>query len=151
MRRSIAGIVAVVLLLAITQEVRAQPKATAVEQMLLKTERDWVTALEKRDGKAIAALLAQDFISVEPDGSLLDKAQYIEARVKDQELESSTLEQMQVRVHGSTATVTGLQTNKCNRNGNKVTERYRFVDVFVSQDGSWKCVSTQVTPLPAKK
>jgi hypothetical protein len=32
-----------------------------------------------------------------------------------------------------------------------VTERFRFVDVFVLQDGTWKCISTQVTPLPAKK
>jgi len=129
----------------------ARQDAESIKKLLLKVERDWATALEKRDGKAIAALLANDFISVEPDGSLLNKEQYLEARVKDQELESSTLEQMQVRVYGPTATVTGLQTNQRKRKGEKVTERYRYVDVFILQDGAWKCISTQVTPLPAKK
>jgi ketosteroid isomerase-like protein len=151
MRMFVAGVVAAVLLLTLAPVIRVQADDTSVEKSLLKLERDWVAALEKRDTKVIAPLLAKDFISVEPDGSLLNKKNYLEARMKDQELESSSLEQMQVRVYGPTATVTGLQTSQVKRKGEKVTERYRYVDVFILQDGAWKCVSTQVTPLPAKK
>lgn len=151
MRMFVAGVSAAVLLSSLAAVIRAHADDTSVEKSLFKLERDWAAALEKRDGKVIAALLAKDFISVEPDGSLLNREQYLEARLKDQELESSTLEQMQVRVYGQTATVTGLQTNQGKRRGVKVTERYRYVDVFILRDGTWKCVSTQVTLLPAKK
>ncbi len=129
----------------------AKQDANAVEKQLLTLERNWAKALEKRDAKVIEPLLAKDFISIEPDGSVLNKEQYIEARLKDPVLESCTIDMMQVRVFGNAATVMGLQTNRDRVKGEKVTTQYRFLDVWVMQDGAWKCVSTQETPLPAKK
>lgn len=137
--------------LALVTGVRAQSEAAKAEKALLSMERDWAQALVKRDAQKMEGFLAREFVSVEPDGTVLDRAQYVEARVKDRELESSTLEQLRVRVFGQSATVTGLQTNQVRRGGEKVVERFRYVDVFVFQEGAWKCVSTQVTPMPGKK
>lgn len=124
----------------------------SVEKTLIGLEKSWAKAIEAKDVKAMDAILADSFISVEPDGQLLNKKQYLEARVKDPEkIESSSLEDMQVRVHGHAATVTGRYLVKGKLNDARVTHEFRWVDVFISQNGSWKCVSTQLTPLLKKK
>lgn len=129
----------------------AQSESDSVEKTLLKLEQNWAKAIEKRDGKAMEPFLASDFISIEPDGSVLNKEQYIQARVKDPvDVESSVLEKVQVREFGSTARVTGLQTNHGSLKGKKTIERFRYVDIFILKNGAWQCISTQVTPLPAK-
>lgn len=152
MRTTPIVFIAALLLLNLPTLSIAQSDTAAVEKLLLNLERNWAAAIEKRDGKAIEPLLASNFISIEPDGALLNKAQYIEARVKDPVvIESSTLEKMEVRLYGETATVTGLQTNRGKVEGKILIERFRYVDVFVLSNGTWKCISTQVTPLPGKK
>lgn len=118
------------------------------EKALLDLEHAWAKAIEKRDGKAIEAFLADGFISIEADGSLLDRKKYIAARLKDPlEIETSSLDEVQVRLHGPAATICGRYKVVGKLNGKKVTYDFRYVDVYVKQGGSWKCVSTQLTPI----
>lgn len=132
--------------------VSAQAADDSIDKTLMALEKSWAKAIEAKDVKAIDAILADRFISVEPDGQLLDKKAYLEARAKDPEkIESSSLEDMQVRVHGNAATVTGRYIVKGKLDGASVSHEFRWVDVFINQNGSWKCVSTQLTPIVKKK
>src|SRR5262249_37308071 len=108
----------------------------SVEQTLIALEKSWAKAIEKKDAKAMDAVLADAFVSVEPDGQLLDKKQYIDARLKDPEsIDSSSLEDMKVRVHGNAATVTGRYVVKGKLKQESVSHEYRWVDTFISQNG----------------
>jgi ketosteroid isomerase-like protein len=57
---------------------------------------------------------------------------------------------MKVRVYGSTAVVTARATSKGRFKGQPFSESERSTDVFVKQDGQWKCVLTQLTRIATK-
>lgn len=118
------------------------------EKSLLDIEHAWAKAIEKRDAKAIDGFLAEGFISIEADGSLLDKKQYIAARLKDPlQIETSDLSEVRVRIYGGAAAVSGHYRIAGKLDGKKVSYDYRYVDVYVKQGTAWKCISTQLTPL----
>ena len=52
--------------------------------------------------------------------------------------------EMNVRVYGDAAVITGRSTIKANVDGQPVTGDYRFTDVWVKRD-DWQAVASQVT------
>ena len=57
---------------------------------------------------------------------------------------------IKVRVYGDTAVVTSRSTSKGKFNGQPFSELERSSDVFVKQNGQWKCVLTQLTRIVEK-
>ncbi len=50
---------------------------------------------------------------------------------------------MTVRVFGTTAIVTGSNTEKSKENGRDTSGKYVWTDAFVNQNGLWKAVASQ--------
>ena len=124
-------------------------KAGTAEQELLNLERQWKEAVVKKDVATLQRLYADDYISVDSEGAIWNKTDDIEIDTAGMfRLESFRLEEMKVRLYGDTAIVTGRSAfNGTIEGGIKSSSQFRFADVFVKQDGQWRCVSNQFTAL----
>ena len=120
--------------------------AQELHQELAKVENAWAEAIVKRDVAALHKLYAEEYVSTDPAGSVLTKAQDI-ASVQSGEfkLSSYKIEDLKVQSHGTIAVVTGRNTIKATYKGQPIDGAYRFTDVFVKRDGRWQAVATQGT------
>jgi ketosteroid isomerase-like protein len=115
-------------------------------QELTKVENAWSEATVKRDTAALQRLYADEYISTDPTGAVMNKTQDI-AGVQGGEfvLVSFKIDDLKVQSHGAVAVVTGRNTLKGTWKGKPVDGPYRFTDVFVKRDGRWQAVATQST------
>jgi len=122
-----------------------------MEKELLKLENDFARAVASNNADALDKLLADDWIIVEPDGSIIDKARFLEViRSGALSHESMKSTDLKVRVYGNTAVVTGLATSKGKFMGQDFISCERATDIFVKQADRWQCVFTQLTRFTKK-
>ena len=116
------------------------------EKELLKLENEWADAIFRLDTKTIDRLEADEWTIIDPNGKLSTKAEDLNnLRSGKLKFQSFQNEELKVKVHGKTAIVTGLSTIQGTSEGNDITGHYRFTDVLVKKDGTWRAVATQVT------
>jgi len=86
--------------------------------------------------------LADDFVCIESDGSILGKAEFLDQTAKGPDVAAYKLDEVHVRIYGVAALVqaTGLFTLK---NGSQGKSRY--IDFYVRTGDEWKVVSAQIT------
>jgi ketosteroid isomerase-like protein len=131
----------------------SQGAGGAVEQELLKLEREWLDAYLKRDVAAMERIEADDFIITHADGRVFTKADEI-ANLKKSTGQSDpsmsfTTEETRVRIFGDTAILTGVFVAKQKDS----TERSRYTDVYVKRNGRWQVAASHMTrigPPPAR-
>jgi ketosteroid isomerase-like protein len=119
--------------------------------MLAYMERDWNDATLKRDAGWIERNYAVDATDISSrTGSIKTKAQALEAARTDKTTyQSLELSDLNVRVEGNTAVVTGVN-HVVGRDdqGKAINQRVRFTDVFIKRDGRWQVWATQGTVIP---
>ncbi len=133
-----------VLALAFVSIANAQTKPShrneKVESELKKLVRQWDAATVKRDVKTLDRLLADEFtLSGTP------KAGYL-AFIGSPEtiIESAVSDNFDVRVYGDMAILIANDTiTSRKKDGTRVVEVYRYIDVWVKRDGRWQCVATE--------
>jgi ketosteroid isomerase-like protein len=103
-------------------------------------------ALLKADANSLGKLLADDYTAIRNGGILFTKAQEIE-NLKSGALKYETfdIQDLKIHVYGHTAVTTALVPTKGTINGNPYSNTNRTTRVWVKQNGTWKCVSYQVT------
>jgi len=122
----------------------------SVEQTLIQMEHDWSEADLHRDAAALQRILADDWIGIDFEGTVLNKQQALLGIASDSgSLDSTVLRNMKVRVYGSTAVVTGTDTETGDYHGKDSSGKYEWTDVFVRRGGRWQAVSSQSTRLTA--
>jgi ketosteroid isomerase-like protein len=122
-----------------------------MQDEILNLEKELSQAIVKNDAEAVGRLLADDWIIVDPDGGIIDKARFlgvIKSGVLTHEVMES--EDTRVRVYGNTAIVTALTTTKGKFSGQDFTTQERATDVFVKQDGRWQCALSHLTRFTKK-
>ena len=117
--------------------------------MLLSLENAWNGAELKHDAKALDLLLADIFEYTDSDGTFMNRIQWLEHVKKgvdqyDGQLGNSG---MTVRVYGNSAVVTGQYRERTKVKGKIVVESGRFTDVWILQNGTWKCAASQSTAI----
>lgn len=120
--------------------------------MLRYMELDWINAVKARDYAWMENNFASDFTEVSfMDGSLLNKRQAIDGLKADKStFESMTTSDLNIRVEGNTAIVTGIGHAKGkDGDGKPFDMRLRFTDTFVKREGRWQAWAAQGTMLPA--
>lgn len=128
-----------------------QENSQQVEKEILKVEEEFGQAMIKNDADKIGTFLADDWIIVDPDGGIIDKARFLSV-IKSGTLthEAMDSQEVRVRVYGTTAIVTALTSSKAKYMGQEFSTRERATDVFVKRDGKWQCVTTQLTTFAKK-
>jgi Ketosteroid isomerase homolog len=113
---------------------------------VIKLENEFARAVTSNDVDALDGILADDWIIIDPDGSIVDKARFLGV-IKSGVLSHESMEStdLRVRLYGNTAVVTGLTTTKGKFMGQDFASCERATDIFVKQTDRWRCVLTQLT------
>ena len=120
------------------------PQGGGVEQQLKQMEDDWQKAIKNKEAATLRRIIAEDWVGTDDKGKVLSREPYIsETTSKPDVIESAENFDMQVRVYGNTAVVTGGSREKGTRNGTAYTDTYRWTDVFVKRGGRWQAVVSQ--------
>lgn len=118
---------------------------------VLALEKAWNHALEQKDAKGLEMLLAPSMISIDIDGSISSRSEFL-AGIKSPDYQPSQAvsEQSTVQVFGDAAVVVGIFRVKGTEKGKPYTRRERFADTWIRINGSWQCVVTTSTLMTAK-
>lgn len=126
--------------------VSCQPTGTGGQAELMKLESDFAAAVLNNDADAINKFLADNWVIIDADGRVIDKAHFLSV-IKAGTLihDEMELDDMQIRTYRGSAVVTTITTSKRKFAGQAFTTRERATDVFVKQNGRWLCVFSQLT------
>jgi len=114
-------------------------------------DNSWNSALETKDTKALDMLLTDSFVSVDIDGSIQTKSEFLESiKAPDYHPAQAVTEQSTVQVYGDSAIVVGIFRSKWLEKGRTLTHRERFVDTWVKIKGSWQCAASITVLITAK-
>lgn len=118
-----------------------------VEHDLRRMNSEWITALVQRDTDTLARIMARDCTFTYPlegDGT----EQFIaDVGSGDLTVESMTRDNVEVRVFGQTAVLTGVDTTKWLYKGHVIEGYYRTIHVYAERDGRWQLVAIQACPI----
>jgi ketosteroid isomerase-like protein len=120
---------------------------TEVERELRQMTSEWVEALVKRDVATLDRIMADDCTFTYPlEGDT--KEQFIaDVQAGDLEVNALTRENVQVRIYGHTAVVTGLDTANWKYKGHQITGYYSNITVYAEREGRWQMVTIQSCPI----
>jgi ketosteroid isomerase-like protein len=118
---------------------------------LTRLSDDWDKAIVRKDEKAIANNMAEDFRQIDGDGNIETKKSFV-AGIVDQRLtiDPYTVEDFEIRLHGDTALLSGRTHMTGRFDGKPFASNYRYIDIYVRRGGEWKIVSVQITRIAAK-
>ena len=128
------------------QGTTSKPDSSALQALIKKMENDRIQAGVQKDIDSIAAVTAEDYVNIDFDGQLRNKNETLERiRSSEIQLKSNTLDEIQVRIYGDTAVVTGRATPKGTINGKDFGTPIRYSRVYVKKDRGWQVVLFQQT------
>jgi ketosteroid isomerase-like protein len=121
----------------------AQNDRNPAASKVLALEKKWNDVYKRGDIAAMNSLLADDFIITVEDGSTFSKPGYI-AHNGDSavHVEISEMSELQVRMHGNTAVVTGAYYEKGTEKSKPYEYRDRFTDVWMNLNGRWQVIAS---------
>jgi len=150
----IARIAALVVLLAIPMLGHSQASPATndkVAQEVIAFRNRYIEAEENRDMAFLEKILADDFFALNPQGKLLDKAGQLEnLKRPDRTLKVLNPRETHVQFYanGQVAILTEHVTVDGTDKGKPFGGEYRFLRVFAKQNGNWKVVLAQGSPMP---
>jgi ketosteroid isomerase-like protein len=118
-------------------------------EALIGVARDWDRAMITNDAAAIGKFMSEDWIIVGADGRTTDKATFLSliesGALSHDEMESTAVE---VRIYGEAAVLLADGISGGLFKGHRFHEVERASNVFVRQEGMWRCVLTHLSTLP---
>ncbi len=121
------------------------------EQALRRIQHDWADARLKRDGSFPRQIEADDVTVVWFDGRIVNKEEDVRSYESDDvTFAELNIGDLQARFYGDTAIVVGQGSLKAHAKSQDLSGKYVWTDTFVKQDGEWKAVASQVTPVLKK-
>jgi ketosteroid isomerase-like protein len=144
-------VVGALLLLGVGLAVAHQGSNSDEGGRVLALEKVWNRALEEKDTNALDMLLANTLVSVDIDGSVQNKSEFLASiKAPDYLPSQAVTEQSSIQVYGDAAVVIGIFRVKGTDKGKPYSHRERFVDTWVKTNGAWQCVATTSNLITAK-
>lgn len=104
--------------------------------------RAYIDSVQNADARRFDALLAPDFLCSHPDGSLVDRATFLQQVARPPAISGLHAEDVRIRVMGDVAIVHAATAY---RDAAGVARRGRYTDVWRRDGGRWLAVSAHVT------
>lgn len=131
-----------------------------VKQELIRLENETIAATENRDFIKLDRLIADDFINTTSKGIVRNKAETIASWTNNAPKNAAgeqttnsvvtTLNEIQVRVNGKMAVVTGLDRAVFkNTDGSESKSEARFTDVWEKRKIGWQMIANHVSRIPS--
>ncbi len=118
-----------------------------VEQHVRQLDDEWIKALVRADTETLDRIMADDFLSAYPlEGD--DKAQLIaDVTSGDLKIEHISREQVNVRVFGNMAVLTGRDSATWLYHGREISGQYKIIKVYSERGGRWQLCTLQACPM----
>lgn len=118
------------------------------DAVIRQMEEKVAAATERNDADALAPYLAPDFTFVNPAGLLVNKEQFL-ANFRTGRLRNTVykVDEMQVRIYGTTAIVTYRSTVAGSAGLQDAAPQRRRTTVLIKRGGRWLIVAQQSTPI----
>lgn len=117
-------------------------KSITVESEIAALEQSWAAAQKANDPSTIATLLADNYIEVLPDGSLMNKSEVLDD-AKKSKYETIELSDLKIISFGDTAIVVGtFDAKHSDKDGKPLQDHERYVDTWRKMpSGKWQCIA----------
>ena len=113
-------------------------------------EEHWHKALERVDVDWLDRLLSDDWTITNGSGQMISKTELLsDLRSGGIRYESSIPSEIKIRLHGNTAVVTKVSTDKTSYSGPPGGGQAQMTDVFAKEHGQWHCIASHASRLPA--
>ena len=137
---------AVFLLSSVLLTAQDAPKPGGEEAHLLALESAWNHAEQSKDASALGQLVADTFVYVDHDGTLMNKKEYLASTANNEvQQEQINNEGMTVHIYGNAAVVNGMYRDKGLEKGKPFSRHGRFTDTWIREKDAWQCVASQST------
>ena len=121
------------------------------EIQIKQLERAWNEAEARHDAKAVTNIVADTLTYIDFDGSVMNKAEYIQDVTKTAyQADHLYDEGLTVTVYGNAAVVVGIYRETGTSKGKPYVHRVRFTDTWIKQSNVWRCVASQSTLIQGK-
>jgi ketosteroid isomerase-like protein len=105
---------------------------------LTALNRDFVASVQKGDVKRLDEIFADDFMVSTPDGSLLNKAEYLKLVAQPVTISGLEAEDVRIRLLGDFAII-HARFNSRSADGKE--RRGRYTDNYARRNGNWVAVA----------
>jgi ketosteroid isomerase-like protein len=109
---------------------------------LTALNRDYVDSVQRGDVARFRQILSDDFMCSNPDGTLVNKQEFLEQTAKPVTITGLTADDVRIRLLGDVAII-HARTSYTTAGGE--LRHGRYTDVWARQNGSWVAVSAHVT------
>jgi len=110
--------------------------------ILRQLNQDYIRSVQISDTRRFDEILADDFLNSNPDGSLVDRAQFLAQIARPATISNLEAHDVRVRVMGDFAII-HARTTYMHEGGRAGAGRY--TDIWARREGRWLCVAAQVT------
>ena len=111
-------------------------------EALGRLNEDYIRSVATSDVRRFDELLAEDFLNSNPDGSLVNRAEFLAQIGRLAAVSNLKCEDVRIRIIGEIAIIHG-RTTYMKPDGQAGAGRY--TDVWVRHGHAWRCVSAHVT------
>lgn len=115
---------------------------------IIAVEKRWVQAHRKLDIDAIEEILAEDYMQIRSDGSVIDKEEALQSyHSGKRHWDFADSDEYRVVVHGETTILVGRWRGRGENNGERFDYAARFMAVYIRRDDMWHLLADQSTTL----
>ena len=107
-------------------------------ETLTALNRDFTASVQNADVQRFEEILADDFMMSTPDGSLLDKAEFLRLTAQPVTFSGLVAEDVRIRLLGDFAIIHGRFNS---RSADGKPRRGRYTDNWARREGTWVAVS----------
>lgn len=121
---------------------------TDAKQEVMKVMRRYVHAYAQNNVAALDRILAEDFVFISSRGIMVTKAQELsDIRSGQMKTKSASVDELEVRVRGNAAVVTGRATLKGVWHGQDFSGHYRVTATWVREAANWRLLAEHTSRL----
>jgi len=111
-------------------------------EMLLALNADYIRSVQTSDVSRFDQILADDFVCTNPDGSFIDRADFLKQTARPVAISNLAAHDVMVRVIGDCAVI-HARTSYRMPDGRAGAGRY--TDVWARRNGQWLAIAAHVT------
>ena len=115
---------------------------TSERDQLEQLNRDYIDAVQHSDVERFDEILAADFRCSNPDGSIVDRAGFLEQTAKPVAIKGLRAQEVEIRIFADYAIIHAITAYT---DGQGEQKKGRYTDVWSKHDGRWRAVSAHVT------
>ena len=120
----------------------AETVSTTDVDTLHQLNQDYIRSVQTSDVRRFDEILAEDFLCSNPDGSLVDRAEFLAQTARPMSISNLEARDVRVRIIGDVAII-HARTTYTLPDGRAGSGRY--TDVWARRQGRWLAVSAHVT------